>query len=194
MIHPVRRDRKHRYWIPGPSGEVRVPGFTEISTALGIIKPNPNWTLEGSAKGTALHQWLALLASGKSTADIPDPRIATKVQVIRNFVDRSGFKFVGGETPQYDPVTDVAVTPDLWGYIGNWSCVIEAKSGSAEDYHFEQSACQKINLRANGFDAQKRFALYLKKNVYRLVEHADRRDLDRWRRHAYDYHKNKSQK
>jgi hypothetical protein len=177
-------DDQHRYWIPGPK---RVPGFTEICTDLGVIPPNPFYTAEGRDRGTALHVWLQFLIAGKRPSAPPDERIAERVKGIEKFILNSGFRPIGGEEPRYDPVSGVACTPDLWGFIGNWSYVIDLKSGAAQDYHPLQTACQQIALNANGFRAQKRAALYIRGKSPRLVLHSDNMDRTKWLFHVHQY-------
>ena len=192
MIHPVRRDNKHRYWRPGPQGEVQVPGFTEVGKVMGIIEENDFHTAEGRERGVSLHKWLLFLAQGKAPTSHPDPRIAGKVEGIRKFMQDTKFQFAGGEEPAYDPCTNTACTPDLWGFIGSWFYVIDAKGGAKQSYHSIQTACQQLALTANGFRIQKRAALYLKDNAYRLEPHSDYGDIDRWKHTAYMYHKKSS--
>lgn len=180
MIHPVRIDDDHKYWIPGPRGEERAGGYTEISTDLGIIKPNPFHTDDGREEGVALHLWLQFLVKGKEPKTAPDPRIAGRVEGIKKFIRDTGFKIAGGEQPMYDPINRYACTPDLFGHIGKTAFVIDAKRGAKLPSHRLQTAAQTIALRANGFRAQKRAALYLRNGDYRLEEHTDSRDLARW--------------
>lgn len=187
MIHPIRLDQDHIYWRPGISGEVKIPGFTEIVTALGVSKPNPYYTEEGRDKGTSLHKWLNILARGKTAKAEPDPRIAGKVKGIEKFLRESGFKYAGGERPLYDPETQTACSPDLWGHLGLWSVVIDAKAGGKLKIHGLQTACQRLALIQNEFRPQKRYGLYLRYNGYRLVEHSDPRDDSMWKLAARCY-------
>ncbi len=157
---------------------------------MALAPENPFYTTAGRDRGISLHEWLAFLVRGKNPANPPDPRIADKVESIRAFIRDTGFKIIGGEEACYCPEHNYACTPDLWGFIVPWSWVIDMKSGAFQAYHSAQTATQKIALRANGFNAQKRGALYLKKNKkYRLEEHTDRKDLDRWLYTVSQYHK-----
>lgn len=181
MIHPVRLDADHKYWIPLKApGEKRVPGYSEICKDLGITKDNPFWTDEGREEGQALHLWLNFLVQGKSAKIEPDPRIAGRVEGIKKFLKDTGFKVAGGEQPLYDPINRFACSPDLWGHIGKAAFVIDAKRGSEMPSHRLQTAAQTIALRANGFRPVKRAALYLRDGDFRLKEHADPMDLARW--------------
>lgn len=189
MIHPVRLDADHKYWIPLKApGEKRVPGYSEICDDLGIVKPNPFYTEEGRAEGVALHAWLNFLVQGKVAKTEPDPRIAGRVEGIRKFLKDTGFKVAGGEIPLYDPINRFACTPDLYGHIGRTAWVIDAKRGGKLPSHRLQTAAQTIALRANGFRAQKRAALYLRDEDYRLDEHQDPMDLARWGIFVSTYH------
>ena len=173
----IRLDESHIYWL----GQERIPGYSEIMKSAGI-GINPFWTDSGRDLGTALHQWVLFLAQGQEPEDAPDERIAGRVAAFRRFIEESGFKFAGGEEPQYEPNLRYACTPDLWGHIGSFSCVIDVKSGAKELSHSAQTAAQKLALAANGFRAQKRYALYLKDDkTYRLCEHMDSVDESRWR-------------
>lgn len=190
MIHAVRLDKDHCYWIPdgtSESGSRQVPGFSEIVKALGICPENPFYTASGRERGIALHLYLQFMVKGGNPA-APDPRIADKVEGIRRFIRDTGFKIVGGEEPRYCPASGYACTPDLWGFIGNWSWVIDMKSGAKQPYHALQTAAQLVALKANGFRAQKRGALYLKNKGYRLVEHDNPQDIPVWLNHAHRYH------
>lgn len=181
MIHPVRLDADHKYWIPLKApGEKRVPGYSEICKDLGITKDNPFWTADGREEGVALHAWLKFLASGMKPKSEPDPRIAGRVKGIEKFLKDTGFKVSGGEIPLYDPINRFACTPDLYGHIGRTSFVIDAKRGAKMPSHRLQTAAQTVALRANGFRPQKRAALYLRDSDYRLDEHTDTMDLARW--------------
>lgn len=182
MIHPVRLDPSdHLYWIPQPArGEFRVPGYSEICKDLGITKDNQFWTDEGREEGVALHAWLKFLASGMKPKSEPDPRIAGRVKGIEKFLKDTGFKIAGGEIPVYDPINRFACMPDLYGHIGRTAWIIEAKRGSKMASHKLQTAAQMIALRANGFRAQKRAALYLRDEDFRLDEHTDTMDMARW--------------
>ena len=184
MIHPIRIDENHLYW----SGEKNVPGYSELCAAMGVTKPNPHFTAEGRAQGIALHEWLGFLIRGKEPKTLPDLRIAGRVLGIKKFIRNSGFKFVGGEEPMYDPATGVACTPDIYGHMGFFAWVIDAKRGAKQKSHKLQTACQAIVLRANGFRAQKRGGLYLKDETYRLEEHSDPEDEVRWRAIAAGFH------
>lgn len=181
MIHKVRLDADHKYWIPAkPSGEKQVPGYSEICLDLGISKPNPFWTPGGREEGIALHKWLNFIANYQTPKAPPDERIAGRVKGIIKFLTDTGFKIAGGEIPVYDPINRFACTPDLYGHIGRTAWVIDAKRGAKLPSHRLQTAAQTIALRANGFRAQKRGALYLKYGDYRLDEHTDPMDLSRW--------------
>lgn len=181
MIHPVRLDADHKYWIQlKAQGEKRVPGYSEICKDLGITKDNPFWTDEGREEGVALHAWLKFLASGMKPKSEPDPRIAGRVKGIEKFLKDTGFKVAGGEIPLYDPINRFACTPDLYGHIGRSAFVIDAKRGAKMPSHRLQTAAQTVALRANGFRPQKRAALYLRDSDYWLDEHTDTMDLARW--------------
>ena len=174
--------------MPGPHGEKRVPGYSEICSDLGIVKENIYYTPEGREEGIALHSWLKFLASGMKPKSEPDPRIAGRVKGIEKFLKDTGFKISGGEIPVYDPINRFACTPDLYGHIGRTSFVIDAKRGAKLPSHRLQTAAQTIALRANGFRAQKRAALYLRDEDFRLDEHTDPMDLARWGIFVSTYH------
>jgi len=194
MKHPVRIDVKHRYWIPtgGPqrlgTGKSQVPGYSEICAAMGVTRPNDFHTEQGRLEGKALHVWLAFLVRGKVPDAPPPASIAGRVEGIKKFIRDTSFVITGGEKPVYDPATNVACTPDLYGHVRLWTWVLDAKRGAKTKTHALQTACQSINLNANEFRAQKRGALYLRDGGYRLVEHDDRADLTRWEAIAAGYH------
>lgn len=183
-VERIILDADHHYWL----GKQRVYGFTEIATDLGIIKPNPFHTEFGRDRGTAVHDWLAFIAEGNEPENEPDERIAGYVAAIRKFLAESGFKCVGAEKPLYEPVLRYGVKPDLWGHLGAFSCVIEAKRGAKLPYHFLQTAAQKIALAANGFNAQRRYGLYLSDGDYRLVPHENRADEGNWKNIVAAFH------
>lgn len=188
MVHEVRLDSDHRYWVHKPSGEVNVPGYSEICADLGIAKPNPFYTDQGREEGVAIHQWLNFLVQGKVSKQKPDERIAGRVAGIMKFISDTGFKIVGGEAPLYDPVHRFACTPDMWGYLGKTSFVIDAKRGAKLPSHRLQTAAQTMALRANGFRALKRASLYLRDGDYKLEQHDDMMDLARWGIFVSTYH------
>lgn len=180
MIHKVRLDSDHRYWIPGPRGEERRPGYSEIADDLGIVKPNPFYTPEGREEGVALHLWLGFLVRGKEPKVAPDPRIAGRVAGIRKFIRDTKFLIIGGEQPLYDPINRFCTMPDMWGIMNNRRWNIDAKRGGKLPSHPLQTAAQAIALRSNEFRVEKRGALYLREDDYRLDEHGDPMDLARW--------------
>ena len=180
MIHPVRIDADHRYWIPGPRGEERRPGYSELVKDLGIVKDNPYYTEDGRAEGVALHLWLGHLARGLAFKSEPDPRIAGRVEGIKKFLADTKFKIMGGEVPMYDPINRFACTPDLHGMMGKFLWVIDAKRGAKLPNHKLQTAAQFIALRSNGIRVQKRASLYLREGDYRLEEHTDSMDMARF--------------
>lgn len=188
MIHPVRLDAYHKYWIPAPGGEKQVPGFSEICLAMGVTRPNKFYTPQGRAEGEALHLWLGFLARGKVPSGAPDPRIAGRVAGIKKFIKDTGFKIMDGEQPIYDPSNRFACTPDMWGPIGKTAWVIDCKRGAKLDSHGLQTAAQKMALIENDFWPQKRGCLYLRDNDYRLHEHSDHQQELDWRAIVRAYH------
>ena len=191
MIHPIRIDAKHRYFTPASPKDIRRYGFSEICSAMGVTQPNPFRPMEYEARraeGVSIHKWFIFLASGKKPTSHPDERIAGRVEGIKRFFLDGPLTLIGGETPKYDPATNTACIPDFWCIRGLWSWVIDIKSGAKAKYHPLQTSCQKIALRANGFEAQKRAALYLRDGSYRLIEHDDRDDLPRWVAIAAGFH------
>lgn len=184
MTEELTLDQSHVYRL----GDRRVPGFTEICQNLGVIEPNGFYTEDGRRQGTALSDWLLFLASGKVADQEPEPEIAGRVEGIRKFLSDTKFVFVAGEVPQYDPVLNFVTRPDIWGHIGSFSCVVEAKRGAKMGFHFLQTAAEKIALAANGFQAQKRYCLYLRDGDYRLEEHANRDDERNWRAIVAAFH------
>ena len=177
-------NENHQYFEEGN----RVPGFTEIVMALGIVKPNPFYTPDGRDQGTALHQWLLFLAQGKEPADLPDERIAGRVEGIRKFLRESDFKFQGGEQPMFDKSIRFCCTPDLWGNMAGARCVIDAKRGAKLKHHALQTAAQKLALASNGIHCRDRYTLYLKDGGYKLEQHTDANDMGRWQAIVAAYH------
>lgn len=186
------RESDHTYW----RGTVRVPGFSEICASMRVGEKDCGdcvkgihhahhanfYTEEGRAVGVATHSWLNFLAQGNEPDAAPDPRIAGRVEAIRKFLRETGFKYAGGEEPQYEPVLGYACQPDLWGYIGAFSYVIDAKAGANLKVHALQTGAQRIALAANGFKAQKRAGLYLQDDgEYRLKEHTNTANETHWR-------------
>ena len=188
MKHPIRIDKAHRYWIPGATKELQVPGYSELSNSMGVTKPNPFYTSDGRDRGISVHKWFHFLAYGKVPEALPDERIRGKVEGIKKFLMDTRFILNGAEEPHYDPVNRTACTPDAWGHIGVWPWVLDVKNGGKIKTHALQTACQTLALRANGFQPQKRGALYLKNGGYKLIDHTDRLDLDRWKDIAKGYH------
>lgn len=185
MKYPVTLDANHLYWTPDG---VNHPGFSEVCGAMGVTAPNPFYTVAGRERGVAVHQWGSFLARGGVAAAPPDERISARVDRVKEFLSRSGFKMVGTEVPLYDPALNFCCTEDLYGYIGHFSCVIDLKTGGKMKVAMLQTAAQKIALSANGFRAQKRFGLYVRDKNYRLVEHADFRDEMKFRAIIIGYH------
>lgn len=182
-------DAKHIYWrkMEGQK-EYTVPGFTEIIKSYGLAD-NAFWTEAGRDEGTAIAQWMLFLFRGGVAVKQADPRIAGRVEAIKNFIRDTGFVFAGGETPLYSKTLRHGVMPDLWGFIGSFSWCIDGKRGAKSKTHKLQTAAQKLALLDNGFGAQKRGALYLKDDgTYKLDEHTDAGDEARWRSIAYGYH------
>lgn len=180
-------DADHRYWVDG----VNVPGFTEIATDLGIIKPNPFYTEEGREDGKAIHRWLIFLASGRETAKKPHPRIAGRVEAIKRFLRETEFRFHGGEKPLFHANGRWACTPDLWGTLAGIRVVIDGKRGGALPWHPLQTACQKMALSANGWTPRDRYSLYLRDGAYTLDNHDDPQDEYRWQAIVAAYHAKK---
>ena len=184
MVLPIVLDGNHIYWRPGG---IRVPGFSEICQALGVTRPNKFYTESGRERGTAVHAWASHIAQGKTTATAPDARIADRVDAFRTFLDWSGFKTAVTEVPMYDPASNYACTPDLFGHMGVWAWVLDLKTGAKQKTHALQSAAQKIALAANGYRAQKRGSVYLK-SKHKIDEHSDPQDEPRWRALVLAYH------
>lgn len=184
----VLLDADHRYWLNPDEGRIQVHGYSEICRELGVTKDNPFHTEQGRREGVALHSWLNHLVHGKSVAEPPHPSIAGRVRGIQKFIKDTRFKIAGGEAPQYEPRLRYACTPDLWGHIGAFSWVIDAKRGAYMPTHALQTAAQRIALAANGFRAQKRGALYLRDNDYRLVEHPNHINEAHWKALVAGYH------
>jgi hypothetical protein len=204
LRHILTRDENHIYRL----GTVRKYGFSEICASMRVGEEDCRgcrehslhthsasfWTDDGKEQGKALHKWLLFLASGRDTDQPVEIELAGRVAAIRKFIKDTKFRLSFGETPQYDAATDTACTPDIWGYIGPWAWVIDAKRGAKMKIHELQTACQKIALASySRFHAQKRGSLYLMDNGdYRLVEHTDRADEQRWRAIAAAFHAKKS--
>lgn len=184
----IRLDDQHRYYRMSPKGDTRVPGFSEICQDLGVIKPNPFHTEGGRDEGTALAQWTIFLAKGEEPAEAPDARIAGRLEGFRKFLTDSGFSFEGGEEPVYHPSLVYCCTPDLYGSLGGARCVIDTKRGAKEPWHPLQTAAQKMALGANGIICLNRYSLYLKDGDYRLDQHKDKSDEDRWTALVTAYH------
>lgn len=179
ISNPVLRfdPKEHRYFY----GDKEVPFFTKIAKDMGLIEDNKFYTSDGRNQGQTLHSWLLFLAQGNIPTNDPEPEIKGRVDAIKKFLYESRFKFVGGETPQYESVYGYATKPDLWGYLGTTPVVIEAKRGQPLPWHKLQTASQSMALGSNGFGVLQRFGLYLKDNGnYRLTEHDDFDDLKRW--------------
>ena len=98
------------------------------------------------------------------------------------------FEFVGGEEPQYCPAPEFMCKPDMFGKINGVNAVVEIKGGTAMDTHKLQTAAQTLALASGGFQAVKRFALYLKDASYSLVPHNDRTDFLYWKSCVEAYH------
>lgn len=174
----------HEYHKDG----VRIPGYSEICKDLGVTEANGFYTDDGRDQGTALHAWLLFLAQGNTPAADPEPEIAGRVEGIKKFLAESRFVFSGGEVPQFEPTYRYACTPDLWGHMGAFSVVIDAKRGAKLKSHALQTAAQKMALTANGFMAQRRYSLYLRDGDYRLEPHEDKQDEARWKAIVSAYH------
>ncbi len=188
MIHPVRLDSEHRYFIPGPTGEVQRPGYSEICMAMGVTRPNPFYTSQGRERGVAVHAWGSFHAQGRTSTADPDDRIKGRVEQVKRFLESSKFVLAGTERSMYDPVNGYCCTPDLYGSAGLWQWIIDLKTGGKQKSHALQTAAQKIALAANGFRAQKRGAAYLRDDNYRLTEHDDAGDEARWKAIVLAYH------
>lgn len=167
---------KHRYTV---NGEV-MPFYSGIMASLGFA-PNPFWTDSGRAEGSAISLWVNFLGQGKEPATSPDERIAGRVDGYRKFLSDTQFKWEGGELPLFEPVSRFCCMPDFWGYLGNFAAVVEVKRGAKLPTHKLQTAAQSLALKANGFQVQRRYCLYLKDGGYRLEEHQDPQDENRWR-------------
>jgi hypothetical protein len=188
-MEAITLDAEHRYW----KGKERLPGFSEICADMGFPK-NPFWTDAGRDEGTALHQWVEFLALGQQVADAdPDPRIAGRVDGFRKFRRETDFACAGAESIQFEPELRYCCKPDLWGYMptalpGSPRVVIEVKRGARAKVHKLQTAAQVLALRAGGFDATERYALYLKNGGYALERHDDDEDFECWKALVYAYH------
>lgn len=193
MRYAIRRDSEHRYWVRDTLGptlqEFSAPGFSEIIADLGIKDDgHAFFTEDGRNQGNALHGWLLFLAQGQTPDSEPEPGIRGRVEGIKQFLADSGFKLTAGEVPQYDPLSHYACTPDIYGTMGGAFVVIDCKRANRAGWHPLQTAAQKIALKAGGFDAEKRYSLYLKDFGYSLIEHTDKADENRWRAVVAAYH------
>lgn len=193
MKYRVRRDTEHKYWVANLDDpkltEFPSPGFSEIIADLGIKDDgHAFYTEDGRNQGNALHGWLLFLAQGQVPESEPEEGIRGRVEGIKKFLAESGFDLVAGEVPQFDPISNFACTPDVWGSMGGTRVVIDCKRANKVGWHPLQTAGQKIALKAGGFDAERRFSLYLKDFGYSLVEHTDKADENRWRAVVSAYH------
>lgn len=181
----ISRDQSHIYRINGK----RVPGFTEIARAIGIIPDNAFYTEAGRAEGVALHEWAHFLALGGVPKSEPDERIAGRVSAFRAFLKESRFRFVGGEQMLYHPTLLYCGTPDLWGDISGRMTVIDLKRGGKLPWHPLQTAAYAELLRQSGVDIRARRCLYLHEDgSYRFDEHKDGADSGCWRAIVCAYH------
>lgn len=174
----IELSEDHKYTVDG----ARVPGFTEICLALGIIQPSPFYTEDGRKQGTAIHSWMLFLAQGNTAKIQPEQEIAGRIEGFKKFLYESRFKFLGGEDIQFEPNLRYCCKPDLYGQLGTTNVVIEVKRGAVMKSHLIQTVAQSLALKAGGFRVHARYALYLKDSGdYRLIEHTDKEDETRWK-------------
>lgn len=167
----------HTYTLDG----TRVPGFSEIRVAMGIGDWfKPRGMAHYMDQGTALHSWFNILARGLEADELPDDRIAGRVEGIRKFLRDEPFQFLDGEKPMLCKTQLFACTPDAWGFFDSEPCVIELKRSASAKWHPLQTAAQATALRENGVQVQKRYALYLREGGYELEYHSNHSDFRRW--------------
>ena len=166
----------------------RIPSFSEI--AASYFPANEFWTERGRDEGTHIHSACALLLENDLDWASVEPSVIPRVRGFEKFLKESAFKpeLALCEKPAYQPVLRFCCMPDFVGYLGNFSAIIEAKRGAKHPAHRLQTAAQLLALKAGGFKAQKRYALYLKDNDYRLEEHADPGDMPRWAAMVSGFH------
>lgn len=186
MIPPLRRDKKHVYWL----GKSRKPGFTEIATAMGVIRSNPFYTEQGREEGTRLSEWLKFLCEGRTPTEPPHSSIAVRVEAIKKFIRDTGFTIIEAEVPHYDSVVDACCTPDIVGYVREAVHLYDAKRGSKMNWHPLQTAAQAGALSWKGVIVERRSCLYLKKNgkYDTSDEHKNPFDYENWKRICRAFH------
>lgn len=116
----------HTYSFAGK----RVPGVSEILTALGIV--NATWFSDFARdRGSAVHSALEYLLTGKLLWDKLDPRIVKYVEAAVRFLDdaKADRESACVERPVWNPTLRYAGTPDLVTNVFGAPAIVDWKTG-----------------------------------------------------------------
>lgn len=184
-------DAQHRYWVPAPGGgggRRQTPGFTQIATALSMLKKNAFWTEAGRDRGTRIHDACSDINNGVSDWTRIDPDIFDAVCSYDSWVFDWGFQALLSEKPLYSSIYGYAGKPDMFGLLSpektNRYAVIDLKSGAASKVTALQLAAYKqLISEATGIPLHliHRYALQdLGSGRPKMVPFTDDSDLPVW--------------
>lgn len=178
----ITLDENHVYTVAGKGRKVSVSKVLDL-----YFPPTPFYSDEGREKGTARHLWFAAIIQGLEIVSQPDERIAAEIEGFRKFVADVKPKYIFGEVPLYDDVSDVCGTPDLYCEIQGRPSVIDFKPKNKQERWKAQTAAYQSLLTANGHPCLDRYAVRVLPGDYRMEAHKDANDLLNWRRFVDGY-------
>lgn len=175
-------DATHTYYL----GVRRIPGVTELLTALNFIQQNSWWTEEGRDKGTQLHRACAQINAGTFDWANADLGLLDEIFAYEEWKRRTGFKAILIETALPSLRYSFAGRLDMFGIFPEGSyAVIDIKrgiAGKATKYQLALYAQLICEAKIPGIDKIyphqiKRFALSGFQEKPKLIPYEDRNDL-----------------
>jgi hypothetical protein len=161
----IELNDSHEYFVDNQ----RVPGFSEIAKATGLIRPYTGDPWYGE-RGTACHSASVLIDQGVLDWDSVDPRIQGFLDAYVKFKEETGTEWEHSETKLFHP------TYRYCGTLDRFLPLYDLKTGAGDMTQIESYA---ELLRANGYDPGRvGYMLKLNENgTYHLEPHRYDRKL-----------------
>ena len=171
----------HAYTVDGR----RVPSVTQVLELAGLV--DKRWFTDFARdRGTYVHQLLELHDTGDLDEASIDPQLAPYLDAWTAACRDLGARWSHVEHRMADATLGVAGTLDRFGVLAGKPTIADIKTGAAEDYIGIQLAGYAYLAELTGLAPSarrvRRVGVFLKSDgSYRLVEYADRTDLDVFR-------------
>ena len=170
-------DEPHGYWL----GAEEIPSPSKVFQDLGLV--DKRWfTEEARARGRAVHAGLHYALKGTLDWGTLHPDLHGYVKSGLRLVDHIKPKLVRFETPLHHPTLRFAGTSDMEWTVGNWSYIIDWKSGKAPAVTRYQTAAYAMLAEDGQKRLWKRAAVELQEDgtIANLVRYDDQSDFNGW--------------